>query len=347
MKMRSLLTRSGFVALAMLIAFGVGAQQEKVIEKSFKVSSSALVAIKNSFGRVQVTSWEEPTVALKVKIEVKSLSDSREAKLLEDIAIRFDEEDYRLSIETDIDIQTRGKESFQVDYEVKVPVGNKLKVSNSFGDIYIDDREAEVEVELSYGDLKIGNLDQGGELRISFGEGEVGRFASGYIDLRYCDYFSIESAENLILDQQFSDVEIGATNQIELESRYGSLEIAEVNVLESEVDFTNVIIEKLGKSLRMRGKYASDFTVEEVAREFDLIDIRGEFGSYTIDLEEGLSAKFYGDFEYADLRTYGVDIDFTLRRREDNHNQYEGNIGDGQGGVIKISSLYGGLRLSQ
>ncbi len=349
MKKKMKLALHKFIGLMFFsTACTVYAQQGKTIEKSFEVEESTVVDIENTFGVVHISTWEGSTVKVKVEIEARASRDSRLQDMLDNINVEFHEGNYRLEMKTDVDIKTRGDESFSIDYTVQVPAGNKLKVGNSFGDIFIDDRQEEVDVKLAYGDLKAGRLERGGDLRVSFGKGEVDYFAEGNLDLQYCEFFSIEEAGEVAMDQQFSEVELRKVDQVEIDSKYGSLELGEVDIVDAYVRFTDFNIERLGRSIEMDCKYASDFTIDKVLSGFELIDIRGEFGSYNIDLEEGVVSEFKGEFQYADLKTYGVDMDYSLKLREDHRNRYEGKIGDGDSKAkISISSQYGNLRLTQ
>ena len=324
------------------------AQSEKLIEKTFDISAEAIVDVKNTFGEIHITSWDESRVWVEVEILVKSGSDSRLSYLLDNIDVDFDQSHLRLSIKTDIDAKTRSNESFKVNYKLKVPRSNELKVGNSFGDIFIDDRDEPVEVELAYGDLKAGRFKGGGELKLSFGKGEVALLQEGEVFLRYCDFFSIEAADKLDLDQQFSDIEILNVDEISIDSKYGDLEIGEMNRIKGDIKFTNVDIDRLGKSLVLDCQYTSDFTIGSVATSLENLQIEGGFGSYDIDLDDGLVSDFEAIVEYASLRMNGVDIDYSLRLKDDKRSEYRGKIGEGDAtSQISIYSKYGDIRISQ
>jgi len=324
------------------------AQEERLINKTFSVNDQTLIEIKNTFGTIHVTSWDEPQVEVKVEIAVRAERDSRLAYLMENLDVRFSQEEYRLMMRTETDVKTKGDESFKVNYRIKVPRKNKLEIGNSFGDIFIDDRLEPVEIDLAYGDLKAGDFTKGGELNVSFGKVEIGHFETGTLKLRYCDFFSLESASFLDLDQQFSDIEVNKVQDLQLESKYGSLEIGWLGEVVGDVKFTEVDIDWLDKSLKLDCQHTSNFTIAGVSKHMELIDIDGGFGSYDIDLEEGLSADFSADFEYADLRTYGVDVDYSVRIKEDHRRRYRGRIGKGESRArIIIFSDYGDVRLSQ
>jgi len=324
------------------------AQQDKLIEKTFDMDPQALIDIKNTFGKVHITSWDEPKVLVEVEILVRAGSDSRMEYLLDNIDVDFDRRDLRLSMTTQVDAKTRSNESFKVNYNLRIPRSHEMKIGNSFGDIFIDDRDEAVEVELSYGNLKAGEFKGGVELKVSFGKAEIESITKGKIYLRYCDFFSLKSAEKLDLDQQFSDIEILRVEEVSIDSKYGDLEVGDIKRIEGDIKFTNVDIDNLHRSLDLDCQYTSDFTIGKVTSTLENFQIEGDFGSYDIDLEDGLVCDFEATVEYADLRMYGVDIDYSLRLKEDKRSEYKGRIGNGNATAqISIYSKYGDIRVSQ
>ncbi len=323
-------------------------EKSKKINKTFNVDDSDAISINNSFGQIHVTTWEGSTMEVEVEVIVESRYDDRLQDLLDDITIDFREQSDAVFMRSNTNINTRNNEEFEINYTVKLPKANPLEVKNAYGDIYLGDRSGVVDIDLSYGDIKAGHLSGGGELKLAFGKGDIQSFANGRIELKYSDFFSLDQAQELELDQQYSELEIGRVNSIDMRSRYGQAEFGTVNEMEINVHFTDVSIESLEKSLDMLAKYATDFSLDNVSQDFEFIDIEGNYGSYNIDLDEGLKANFKADFKYASMRTLGVDIDYSLRLKEQGKESYEAKIGGGHAEKrIRITSTYGDLRLTQ
>ena len=323
-------------------------ERSKTINKAFQLGNSDWVSVNNAFGQIHVTTWDESTVEVEVEITVESRYDNRLEEMLENISVDFQERSDGVFMRSNTDLNTRNNEKFEINYTIKIPPDNPLEVKNSYGDIYLDDRSGEVDVNLSYGDLKAGKLIKGGELKLSFGKGDVQAFGPGRIELKYMKFFSLDEAQSLELDQQYSELEIQKVNAIDMRSRYGQAEFGTVGEMDVNVHFTDFTIESLEKSLDMLAKYATDFSLDHVSQDFEFIDIEGNYGSYNIDLEEGLKADFKGDFKYASMRALGVDIDYSIRIEEQGKESYEAKIGGGHPSKrIHIASTYGDLRLTQ
>lgn len=349
MKVRKLLLFSlALVFMSSVPADESRSEKSKKINKTFEIGASDVISVNNSFGQVHVTTWDEATMEVEVEVTVESRYDNRLEDMLEDITIDFRERGDGVYMHSNTDINTRNNEEFEINYTIKLPRTNPLEVKNTYGDIYLDDRSGEVDIDLSYGDLKAGNLTKGGELKLSFGKGDVKSFDKGSIELKYINFFYLDRAQELQLDQQYSELEIGSVNSIDMRSRHGQAEFGTVGEMDVNVHFTDFSIESLETSLDMDAKYATDFNLDKVSKDFEFIDIEGNYGSYNIDLEEGLKAEFKADFKYASMRALGVDIDYSLKLKEQGTESYKAKIGGGHASKrIQIASTYGDLRLTQ
>lgn len=349
MKISHLLLLSSVLLFSALAPVGmVPSEKSKKIKKTFEVKTTDAVSVRNAFGQVHVTSWEGSTVEVEVEVIAKSRYDNRLEDMLDEITIDFDEMSDGLYMRSNTDLNTGKNEGFEINYTLKVPRINPLEIKNAYGDIYVGDRTGEVDIDLSYGDLKAGNLSEGGELQLAFGKGAVKGFSNGRIGLKYSEYFSLDQAEELELDQQYSELEIRSVDKIEMRSRFGQVDLGTVGEMTVNVHFTDVTIESLERSLDMYARYATDFSLDHVATDFDFIDIEGNYGSYNIDLEEGLKANFQADFKYASMRAVGVDINYSLQSKEQGKESYKAVIGGGHASKrIRITSTYGDLRLTQ
>lgn len=349
MRVRKLLPLSlVLIFMAYVSADMVPSEKSKTINKTFDLEDADLVSVRNSFGQVHVTTWKESTVAVEVEISVESRYDNRLEDLLDDITVDFKEQRDGVYMRTNADVNTRKNEDYEINYTIKLPSSNRLEVKNTHGDIYLEGRTGEVDIDLSYGDLKAGKLTKGGELKLAFGKIDIQSFGTGRIELKHVNFFSLDQAQYIEVDQQYSEIEIGSVDKIDMRSRHGEAEFGRVGKMDVNLQFTDFVIESLETSLDMRAQHASDFSIDNVSENFEFIDIEGNYGSYNIDLEKDLKANFKGDFQYASMKALGVDIDYTLSLKEQGQETYEAKIGGGHSSKrIHIASTYGDLRLTQ
>lgn len=318
------------------------------IDKTFKVSRETLLSIKNSFGKVEVTNWDKNEFHVVVEILVEANSDQRAQRMMDAIEVKYTESGQGVYFTTSIDnINNKSGESFKVNYTVKMPQENPIEIKNSFGDVYLSDRKGDAELDVSYGALKAENLFGNNEVEVSFGKGYIDRLERGEITIKYSDV-EIESSEDLEMDTQFSKVSIGTVEKLELEAKYGSIEIGTVSDLNADASFNGFSIETLTGSLELDASYVSGFEIESVKSTFNLIDIRGKFGSYELNLDDDVSADLEATFEFSDLKSSGLNVEYSYRVKDGHESEYRGKIQGGNSAKrIIIDSSYGDCKIYQ
>ncbi len=324
-------------------------EKKRIVEKSYNVSSTTSLQIRNKFGKIEINSWDKNEFAIEVEIIGRGRTEERAQRILDEIEIDIDEGSSQISFETSIDkMKNKNNEGFEVNYTISMPEINPLEIKNSFGDVLMGNRSGDLDISVSYGSMRVGDVAGDTELKLSFGSGDINNIKNGDLTIKYSD-FSMESSDNIELDQGFSDVEIGEVKDLELESKYGDVEIEKADVIDADIHFSGFEIEELTGKLEMEASYIGDFKIGRLAKTFTLVDIEGKFGSYEIGLEPGLNANIEAEFSFADLKSYsGLDIDFNYRVKESNKSYYRGKIGNGnENKLIRIDSSYGSLRLKE
>ena len=318
------------------------AEVSRTITKNFVVTSSTTLEVRNTFGAIHINNWDKGEFAVEVEIIGKSSSESRAQQIADRIEIDIRESGDRVSFETELnDIKTRGRDGFEVRYTISMPADNPIRIRNSFGDVYLDDRNGSADLDISYGSLKAGDLNEESKVKLSFGKGYIDRFETGQLEVKYSE-LEISSSRRLDMDQQFSKVEIDEVDELELDSKYGEVEIGAVKELDADVSYSGFTIEELITSMDLDAQYVSGFEIDMVRKDFEFLYIEGKFGSYDIRLEEGLQADIEAEFKYSDLKTMGADVNFHYRVKDNNESEYRGKIGGGHPDRrIVIRSTYG------
>ena len=323
-------------------------EKRKFIEKTHKVSASTVLRIQNKFGKVEVNSWDKSEFSIKIEMIAKGKNEDRAQKILDNIDVDISESGAEISYKTEIPSNNKNKndEGFEINYVVYMPEANPLKVDNSFGDVTMGDRGADLDIDVSYGSMKVGDVAGFSDVRLSFGSGSIGNITEGDFTIKYSKY-EIESGTRLEVEQGFSDVEIGEVDDLEIESKYGGVEIEKAGKVDAEAHFSGFEIEELTGSLELDCSYLGDFSIDRLAKTFTLVDIDGKFGSYEISIEPGLAANIEAEFSFADLKVSSdVDATFNYQVKESNKATYKGKIGGGDPTkLIRVDSGYGNLRL--
>jgi hypothetical protein len=112
-----------------------------------------------------------------------------------------------LSVETEIG-QISGNSNFSVHYEISMPGSNPMKLSNSFGNIYMGSHDGDLDIALKYGQLMAEDLKKA-DVHIEFSSArcEIESLSSGRLDLRYSK-MEIEDLGDIEINSQFSELQV-------------------------------------------------------------------------------------------------------------------------------------------
>lgn len=321
-------------------------EKEKRISKSYKVNDSRLgLSIRNKFGKVQIATWDKPQIDVEVIIKVDRRNEARADRMLEQINVSIVESSQSIAFETRIDgsLNSKNNESFEINYEVKMPSNLPLKVKNSFGDTYVGPYDGPATLDIAYGNIKAETFSNDLTLELAFGNGDIRGARKSRLTVKYSK-LEMGKVADATIDQQFSDVIIDQLTDVSLEAKYGNLKFGTLNNIVGKVSFSGFELDKLNQSIDLRTSYSGDFTIREVASNFQRIDLEGKFGSFDIGLPTGLNASIQTNLRFCDMSYSGVPFEFNYVVKDHNSKEYRGKLGSGSGGSISINSEYGDVR---
>lgn len=336
-----------FLLFVFTVSVSFAEEAKKQVSKNFNINRDTKITIVNKYGNVIINKWDKNVLELKVDIEAKGNNDSKTQKILD--AIQIDIMDRissgSLTIETEIG-SINGNSSFSINYEVTMPNTNPMKLSNSFGSIYMGSYEGDLEVQVKYGQFQAEDLDRA-NINIEFSNSrcEIESLKSGKIDLRYSK-LSVEEMGDIEISSQFSDLEIENAGALEMDIRYGKFEVENLKSLKGDLQFTGLEIEYLEESLHVDTRHGNGVNIEKVSRNFKEIDIEGQFSSIDISLEKGATSQLAFDLQFGNLKAYGDGINFTKVIKDHTTSEYEGYLGSKDAtSSIKVDNRHGNIRL--
>ncbi|MEZ4828013.1 MAG: hypothetical protein R3C61_17275 [Bacteroidia bacterium] len=280
-----------FAAVSLLLSYPAdpsGEEATQVIEKTYSLTPADIIEVKNKYGKVSVNTWDKRHMEVTITIIAKASTRQKAEEKLQEIAIRERAFGQKIQFETRMDgtqIPIGGASAIKVNYEIHLPAANPLEIENKFGDIELEKREGNVDIDLSYGDLYAGELLGGGNtLHLQFGKTDIRHFQGGDIDFSFGS-LHIDESEFLYLKSNASQVEINKVQHIELYANLGEIRLDEVGEISGNYTSSKFTIGKLNQSLDMDVKYAPRFEVREVSAQVEKINIDGNFSSFHIYLD--------------------------------------------------------------
>ena len=317
------------------------------IDKSFNIRKDTRIEVENKFGNVIINKWDKSVFQLKVSIEAKGSSEAKTQKILDAIEIEISDRisSGYLSIITQID-QVKGNNSFSVNYEISMPVTNTMKLTNSFGNIYMGSYEGPLDLTVKYGQLMAEDLDRA-NIKVEFSNSKcaIETLKSGSVDIRYSK-MQIDKTGDIEIMSQFSEMQIGNAGIVQIDGRYGKFEFGKIKSLTGELQFAGLAIEHLVETIRIETKHGDGINLETVSRNFKNIEIDGQFSSININLESGTAARLRFELQFGNLKAEGTGINFNKVIKDHTSSEYEGYLGKSDAAAgIRVTNKYGNIRL--
>lgn len=334
----------GFQASAL---FKADQEKRKLLERNFTATQGKVLIVDNKFGDIHVESWDKNQIDVKVEIVAKGKNEERALKIMSKISVDMKEDDHSINLETDAGgLEINGNsEAFEIHYTIIMNAKNPIQFENKFGNIYLPNRIGDTEIAIKYGNLKAGDMIGEFDLELAFGGANINELISAEIDIQYSN-ITIDKIKRLEMEQKFSNLYINEVYEIDLNTKYGEANFGKLKSGVIEAHYSGFKIDLLETSLIFEGNYVPGFYIKKLSKDFEKLDMAGQYSSYKVGLEEGLKAEIEAEFSYAELIHSGIDIDFYYKDVDGNTKEYRGSINGGdKNRIISIDSTYGNLKL--
>lgn len=183
--------------------------KNKTVNKSYSVSSSDKLKIENSFGNVEVHTWNKNEIKVDISIEVSSNIEASAQKMIDGITINDSKSGSDINFKTSIKGNDKGnhdkeeKSTMKINYDISMPASNPLNISNEFGGTVIPDFKGEVELSSKFGSLTTGTLTNVKILNVEFGSAKI-ESANGSVSIKYSSATIGKLVGNVKLNLEFS-----------------------------------------------------------------------------------------------------------------------------------------------
>ncbi len=333
------------------------------IERTFNVpNTNAMITIINRYGDVNITTSANGKASFDITIEVDAKSESRFKEILERITVDFTESSQGVKAETSITSESwwnSKNEHFQIHWNVNIPAGSRLDLTNKYGDISLTDLNNSADIALNYGNGRIQTI--AGETNLTLGY--VKNFTidaltgTSQLYLSYSD-ISIASAENISLESKYSRIEIKKAGNVDIESKYdkyalGTLrsfkntgkydnfKIGELQSIDLSTQYTTVEVNRLVSSAQLTTSYGK-VTILSIDDTFKKIDISTRYTHVLLDRPNAFQIEFDGKYTSTD---FPENLNIRYRNRDNNALTLKGEYGINPSGVIRAEMKYGKLNL--
>ncbi len=325
--------------------------KEKTIKKEFDVNSDALVKVRNSYGNLNITSWNENRILIEIHIKTNGNNEEKVQRKLDGISVDFEASKSVVSARTIFSKNKSGwgwswgnnNVNMQINYTIKLPVKNSVHLNNDYGNIILDRVDGHAKINCDYGRLEIGEL-RGRNNQLNFdytSKSTIGFIQSGTINADYSG-FTIEKAGDLIIKADYTNSTVHKMGNLQYSSDYGNIDIGEAKNVQGNGDYITIKLGVLHGNVDLVSDYGS-IKIKEMAKDAGNLQIRSDYTGVKI----GYDPLYHFDFEiktsYAGVKGKD-DFEINISNVKNTSKYYKGYYGSPNSGKsVYITSDYGGI----
>ncbi|MEL7270154.1 MAG: hypothetical protein AAGL34_11310 [Bacteroidota bacterium] len=325
--------------------------KEKTIKKEFKVNSDALFKVRNSYGNLNLTSWNEDRIVIEVRIKTNGNNEERVIDRLNEIDVDFESSASMVSARTLFGQKDnwgwkwnkKKNVNVQVNYTIKLPVKNSINLSNDYGHIYLDRIDGHAKIACDYGKIEAGELrGRNNELRFDYTSRSTFDYInSGQIIADYSG-FTIEKAGNLSLRTDYTNAVIKNMENLDYASDYGSIQAEKLKSISGNGSYIGIKLGDVHGDVKLTSDYGS-IKINRMAPDAGDVNIRTDYTGIKIGYDPDYHFDFEITTEYAGVSGKD-DWEVQVSKVRSSEKYYNGFYGDdNSGNVVYINSEYGGV----
>jgi hypothetical protein len=291
--------------LIFLIFNSLSAQRESETRsfiKTLSVNSETTLEISNKYGRIEITPWNKDSVYIRAEIKAYAKDRSKLSKMFDGISVNINDSKYLVRGQTEFtsNINTLF-ESFkgmtnkiiqydshiEINYYINIPEYLNLKIDNKYGDVYMENITGEFRITISNGSFKAGSIGKNSSLNMAFCDANINSIVSGNIDASFSEV-SIGSSEDLSLNSISSKYDIKKAGMLRGESKRDKFFIESIGSLQFNSYFSDFKLNNLIKEINLTTRYGS-LNTDLIEKDFESININSHYSDISLNFDQGAS----------------------------------------------------------
>lgn len=330
--------------------------KEKTIHKEYSVNPNAKLKVTNSFGNIDIVTWNENRIVIDVVITVNGSNEDKVQKKLEEINVTFTATGTLVTAKTTFSNKksswswfgnNNSNSSMEINYTIKMPITNAVNIENDYGAISINKLEGHATINCDYGQLIIGELmAENNYLNFDYtSKSTIGYMKSGRINADYSG-FTLDKVDHLELNADYTNSKIVEVNEINYNCDYGKIIVEKVVELEGNGDYLSHRIGTVSGALNINVDYGS-VKIDRLTPSVSSAIIKAAYTSIKVGYDSDFNFDFSINLKYANLSgKENLTINHTSENNSDK--RYTGYFGTkNTGNTININSKYGAITLTK
>jgi len=276
---------------------------EKWINKSYKVGMDSELEIINKYGDIVVETGQTDSIIFKIHVKVYTDKLARIDDLLDVVDVRFSSGDDYVAAETTwgnngvsafrvdlINVMSNNRK-VEVDYHIIIPEDCEIDISNKFGHVTLPTINSTVKLDVSHGNIRARELTDVKQIKHEYGKMNIKKMRDADLILHFADV-NIDEAEQLRIESVSSEIEIEEVEKVSVDSKHDKFRIEELKTWRGNTMLSDTKIDKLTGTVNGSVKYG-EFTIEAVDTRFMGIELEG----VTTDIELGFNSQIAYHYE--------------------------------------------------
>mgnify|MGYP006896871736 CR=1 FL=1 len=332
--------------------------KEKKISREFSVSASSNLKVDNSYGNIDISTWNQNKVVIEVFIKTNGNDPEKVQKKLDEIEVEFNQNSSGVSAKTHLSgdkssswwsnlFSGSSNVNMEINYVIRAPETNNMDLSNDYGGIYIDRLLGNSRISCDYGKIDILEL-RGDSNYLNFDYTRNSRF--GYIKNAEinADYseFEIEEAERLKINADYTTSKIRKVSNLEFDADYGSISVDKVKRIIGNGDYLSTKIGRIFNSADLNVDYGS-LSIDKIVKGAKNIKINSDYAGVKIGYDAEQAFSFNVEASYGNIK--GLESLQVQKRNDQNTKQsLQGyHLENNSGNMVTINTSYANVQFSK
>jgi hypothetical protein len=343
------------------LLYGQAFSEKKIFKETMAVTKETALEVDNKYGTIHITSWNKDSVEIRGEVEAFSSDLDRLRKMFQGVDVNISGTNYLVRAYTNFTQNISMLfESFkgltskfisyesriQVNYYINAPEYIDMRITNKYGDVYMENNTGNLTLNISNGDFKANILNEANGLDLVFCDATVNKINKGRLNTSFSEV-EIEESKDLSITSVSSRFSLQKTGTINAESRRDKFYIGTISSLRGNAYFSDFRIEELQKEMNMVTKYG-DLDASLIGKGIEMVTVNSGYTDISLAFDKSVSYNL--DIRYLNSFVVLPEENAKLEKKVLNEEKKEymtyGTVGRNPGNVkVIINATRGNIYL--
>jgi hypothetical protein len=297
-----LLTLILTLALPVCLLDGQAFTEKKTFRETMSADRETTLEVDNKYGTIHITTWNKDSVEIRAEIEAFSSDLDRLRKMFQGINVNISGTRYLVRAYTSFTQSISMLfESFkgltskiipyesriQVNYFINAPEYIDMRITNKYGDVYMENNTGNLTLNLSNGAFKANILNEANGFDLVFCDATVNKLIKGRLNTSFSEV-EIDESRDLTITSVSSKFYLKNTVTINTESRRDEFFVGSISSLRGNAYFSDFRIEEVQKEINMVTKYG-DLDAKFIGKGIEMVTLNSGYTDISLAFDKSVS----------------------------------------------------------